>query len=90
MSDGFKGIRNPAGRPAGSINKNSAEIKVVIRQILSNQLEGLELLLNELTPKDKVDTLIKLLPYIIPKQNEIIVDKEVPAFNPITVKLIKE
>jgi pheromone shutdown protein TraB len=90
MNDGFKGTPNKIGRPKGSINKTSAEIKAAIRQILSNQLEGVESLLDELTPKDKVDALIKLLPYIIPKQNEVIIDKEVPAFNPITVKLIKE
>ena len=87
MNSGFKGVRNLNGRPKGAINKNSAETKELLRQIITNQLEDVELLLNELPPRDRVDAIIKLLPYIMPKQNEIVLeDKNV--FTPLTVNLI--
>ena len=37
-------------------------------------METITELLEQLTPKERIDAIIKLLPYIVPKQNEITVD----------------
>lgn len=69
---GFKGIRNNNGRPKGSLNKTSAETKEILQSIVSKELDNLEELLNKLEPKEKIDAIIKLLPYVIPRQTETI------------------
>ena len=74
---GFKGIRN--GRPKGAVNKTTAETKELIQKIVSNELDSITDLLEKLEPKERIDAVIKLLPYIMPKQSEVsITDPEPP------------
>ena len=60
---------NPNGRPKGSENKTTAISKQVINDIIEyfsptiiNDLENMEAV-------DRMNALIKLLPYVIPKQS---------------------
>ena len=68
-----KGIKT-GGRKAGAVNKTTAETKELIKTIVSSEMETITELLEQLTPKERIDAIIRLLPYIVPKQNEIIVD----------------
>ena len=77
-----KGIKT-GGRTAGAVNKTTAETKELIKTIVSNEMETITELLEQLTPKERIDAIIKLLPYIVPKQNEIIVDAIIDK--PLTV-----
>lgn len=74
-------IGNPQGRPKGSQNKTAIELKQVISEIISNETEELTTRLNSLPDKDRVELLIKLLPFVLPKCNSdsinITLDKEV-------------
>lgn len=90
MEKGFKGIRNENGRPKGSLNKTTSETKELLKNIVSNQLDKVEDLLNDLEPKDRIDAVIKLLPYILPRQSEIAIEskEDEERFKPITVNLI--
>ena len=59
------------GRSKGTPNKTTAETKQLLQKVVSKQIEMLETTLNKLEPVDRVNALSKLLPYILPKQQDI-------------------
>jgi len=59
------------GRSKGTPNKTTAETKQLLQNVVSKQIEMLETTLNKLEPVDRVNALSKLLPYILPKQQDI-------------------
>lgn len=88
---GFKGTRNENGRPKGAMNKTTAQTKKIIEKIVSSELKNVDALLQQLEPKERLDALIKLLPYVVPKNSYIEIDA--PAthqLQPITVTVIEE
>lgn len=86
----FKGVRNNEGRPKGALNKNTAELKAVVQSIVNNELNTLEKHLSTLEPKDRADILIKLLPYVMPKQQELKVETIENEFTAVTINLISD
>ncbi|MET3730706.1 hypothetical protein [Moheibacter stercoris] len=69
-------VLNPKGRPKGTPNKTTAELKELIKTFVESEIEEAENLLIELTPKERLDILCKLLPYVLPKQTELISDSD--------------
>ncbi|MBK8516472.1 MAG: hypothetical protein IPL55_09370 [Saprospiraceae bacterium] len=59
------------GRSKGAQNKSGKQVKEILSEILSEEIEGLPKRLNQLSDKDRLDIVIKLLPYLLPKQKEI-------------------
>ena len=59
------------GRPKGSVNKSSNEIRETFQLLLENNLEKLQEDLNELEPKDRIKLLLSLSNYILPKLRSI-------------------
>jgi hypothetical protein len=45
--------------------------------------------LEDLNPKERLDAVIKLLPYILPKQQEIAIESTQSKFQPITVTIVQ-
>lgn len=77
------------GRSKGTLNKSTAETKTLLHNIVGNQLDEVENLLMKLDAKEKLEIIVKLLPYVLPRQSEIAIDsKEEERFKPITVNLI--
>ncbi len=75
MATGIK----TGGRTKGTPNRNTAETREFIQNIVNNELTWIEDLLAELTPKERIDAVIKLLPYIVPKTSEVsIIEPEPP------------
>ena len=72
---------NPEGRPKGTPNKTSIEIKQTLNDILSGEIETLPERLNQLSDKDRLDIVIKLLPYILPKQKELEITNDITKMN---------
>ena len=58
---------NPNGRPAGTPNKLTAEMRTVLKGIIEKELEGLADRIETLEPEKRLELLIKLLPYVLPK-----------------------
>jgi 23S rRNA C2498 (ribose-2'-O)-methylase RlmM len=81
MATGIK----TGGRTKGVVNKTTAETKEILQKIVSNELDNISTLLEKLEPKERIDAVIKMLPYIVPKQQEITIDKE----NVISIAPIK-
>ena len=59
------------GRTKGTPNKLTKELRTVLKNILYNEIEKIEEYLDVLEPKEKIDTIIKLMPYILPKTSTI-------------------
>jgi hypothetical protein len=76
MKTGFKGTRNINGRPKGAVNRSTAKTIVLSKEIVNDELENIKELLDKLEPKERIDTIIKLMAFVIPKQSHIEVEKE--------------
>jgi len=84
---GFRGIRNNEGRPKGSLNKTSVQTKKLIEKLVASELKGIDSLLEKLEPKERVDAIIKLLAYVIPKNSHIEIEAPVHQLQPITLTI---
>jgi 23S rRNA C2498 (ribose-2'-O)-methylase RlmM len=60
----MKGAKT-GGRQKGTANKVTNEIRNKINHLIENQLETLEDDLKKLSPKERLDIVVKLLPYTI-------------------------
>ena len=55
------------GRTAGTPNRLTKELRAALKDLLHQELQNLPDHLNKLEPKDRLDILIKMLPYALPK-----------------------
>jgi hypothetical protein len=63
------GKRENAGRPKGSTNKNLKTLRTRIESLLDEQWDNLLNDFEGLAPKERIDAIIKLLEYALPKLN---------------------
>ncbi len=63
MATGIK----TGGRTSGTPNKTTKEIRNVLKGVINNELENIQSLLNEMQPKERLEVVIKLIPYVLPK-----------------------
>ncbi len=54
-------------RPKGSLNRTTQETKRIINQMLDECLNSLKNDLKELKPSERIQTILQLFPYLIPK-----------------------
>ena len=59
------------GREKGTPNKLTKEIRKILNDIVHKELEKIEEKLNTLEPKQRLELLIKLMPYVLPKVESI-------------------
>lgn len=57
---------NPKGRPAGSVNVVTKDLRNKLKAVIDIELENLPDLLSKLEPRDRIDLLVKLLKYTLP------------------------
>ena len=58
-------------KPKGATNRLQSEIKEKITLFLSGELENIESIYSEVSPKDKLHFLAELLGYVLPKSKEL-------------------
>lgn len=63
MPQGYK----TGGRQKGTPNKITKDLREVLKTVLSKEFKSLPKLLASLDPKDRIDTMIKLAHFCIPK-----------------------
>jgi prophage DNA circulation protein len=85
MANGIK----TGGRTKGTPNRTTAETKELLQKVVTNELDNLTESLESLTPKERLDVVIKLLPYLLPKQQEIAIESTQPPFQSITVEIVQ-
>ena len=66
------------GRKKGTPNKITFGLRDFISKLLFKNRKQIELDLQELTPKERILMLDKLLQYVIPKQREFDINAELP------------
>ena len=71
-----KGHKKVGGRKKGSKNKVNASIKEKITAFIDTSLPDVIEAFNELEPREKVNAWIKILPYVVAKQQEVRTDVE--------------
>lgn len=59
------------GRKAGTPNKTTAEIKELMQAFLESKIDELDEVYDQLEPKEKINAMIKMLPYLVPKQMQM-------------------
>ena len=59
------------GREKGTPNRLTKELRSVLKDIVYQELEKIEERLNELEPKERLELVLKLMPYTLPKENSI-------------------
>ncbi len=74
-----QGKPKTGGRAKGVQNKSTSNLKSTIQGIVERQFETLESDLERLDEKDKINFVLKLIEYVLPKQRETKID-----FNSLT------
>ena len=59
--------RKTGGRKKGTPNRLTFQIRLQLLNALESKIENIPVDLEAMEPKDRVQSLIKLLPYLIPK-----------------------
>jgi len=67
MAKGYKS----GGRQKGTPNKLTKEIRTALKDIIFYEIENIEERLNKLKPKERIELLIKLMPYALPKVQQV-------------------
>jgi len=96
---------NPSGRPKGTPNRITGDLKKWVDELLNNNLSTIEKDLEQLEPKDRILIFERFLQYAIPRQQQISVEAQIQAeydamerllnnmpekaINEITARLIK-
>ena len=73
-----KGKTKTGGRKKGTPNRLSNQIRDLLKSIYEDELEKLPEYLEELTTKERLDFVIKITPYILPKLDRIHYEKGEP------------
>lgn len=66
----MKGLKT-GGRSAGTPNKVTAQLRNELKEMISKELLEVPELLQGLSPVERLDYLIKLMPYCMPKVESI-------------------
>ena len=59
------------GRKKGTPNKMTKELRSVLKEVLYSELENIEERFDQLEPKQRIELMIKLMPYVFPKLESI-------------------
>ena len=59
------------GRQKGTPNRMTKELRSVLKDVVYQELEKIQECLNLLEPKERIELLIKLMPFVLPKTTSI-------------------
>lgn len=59
------------GRRKGTPNKLTRELRATLKDILFDEIEQLPNLMSQLTPKQRLELMVKLMPFALPKVNPV-------------------
>lgn len=59
------------GRQKGTPNRMTKELRSVLKDILFEELGEIKEKLDMLEPKERIELVIKLIPYVLPKVNSV-------------------
>ena len=59
------------GRQKGTPNRMTKELRSILKDVMHQEIEIIQDHLVQLSPKERVELLIKLMPYVLPKVENI-------------------
>ena len=59
------------GRQKGTPNRLTKELRTILKEALHKELESIGELLEQLEPKERIEVLIKLMPFVFPRMNKV-------------------
>lgn len=71
------------GRLKGTPNKITKESRAILSEIVSNEIDNLPELLEQLEPRERAFVIIKLMPYVMPKMN----DESIQDYQPLIISI---
>ena len=83
-----KGIKT-GGRTAGTENKTTKEVRTVLKEVINNELINIESLLYKLQPKERLELVIKLMPFVLPKLAPEPIEKPKEPIQQFEVTILK-
>ena len=57
------------GRQKGTPNRLTKELRAILKEALHKELKGIGERLEQLEPKERLEVLIKLMPFVFPRMN---------------------
>ena len=79
---------NRNGRTKGTPNKNTQELKELLAQMLQGYLDELNTQSDKLTLRDKLNFSRYVLPYLLPKLNNVtLTEKDNSQFKPVEIDI---
>jgi len=79
---------NRNGRPKGTPNKNALELKQLLTQMLQSYLDELNMQSDQLTLRDKLNFSRYVLPYLLPKLNNVtLTETDHTQFAPVEINI---
>lgn len=78
---------NPTGRPKGSKNLATEDIRFNVGQFVTNNLPNIQTEYDSLEAKDKLDFISKLLGFVLPKLQAVQMDAQIELANPIVLNI---
>ena len=81
-------VTNPFGRPKGSGNKVTAQLREMVIAFTNKNWETIEKDFAKLDSKDRITLYIKLLEYVMPKHMDVTTGGEKLNATPFTVTVI--
>ena len=57
------------GREKGTPNRLTKELRAILKEALHKELESIGERLEQLEPKERLEVLIKLMPFVFPRMN---------------------
>jgi hypothetical protein len=83
-------IGNPSGRVKGVPNKTTKQAKELMEKVLFNEIDNIQKSLAKIRSNDGdvkyIDSLVKLLAYVMPKKSDITSDDE--AIQGLTINVV--
>jgi|TARA_B100001059_G_scaffold194106_1_gene198111 hypothetical protein len=64
------GIKH-GGRQKGTPNRMTKELRTILKNMIYKEIEIIQEHLDKLNPKDRMEVLIKLMPYVLPRITSI-------------------
>ena len=68
------------GRKQGTPNILTREIRSVLKGIIAKELETLPATIEKFEPEKRLDIILKLLPYVLPRVNSVHMNEGEPLF----------
>jgi len=83
---------NPKGRPKGTPNKTTAEIRENFTLLLDNNIDKMQSDIDQMEPTQRVKILLELAKFVLPtlKAMELNTSNENKGFTPIIIQLENE